>query len=520
MMKKIATIGLALVIVSLVFPTATANKFIMNSNEIPFTLPENGGGMAHCDQKMSDCINMPMPEEDVNVVWHKCDGPGEYGGSKGLGFVSNGEISAASYSGLSNNLIIYDYDGNKLWESGGLLNALACASAPMIDIYGRVIACDNKVVIMVDIYDADGDGKVLEWESNLVEGGLPISPTITEDGTLIIATTNGPVYAYDIQDGSLLAMRYINDNEDGSKTGGFYETINTPSVNGNRVYLSTQFSKDNNPANRRARLYALDIDISAYNSVDRIKPVWYYDFDGPSGASPLIIGDTIYFDGNKSLQKKPFTMAVIDRGEYPELKWKSTIPKPIDSSLARDPRGGFWLVDALGGQLIHQSEEDGSFIETINTDEIIGEYGVHNPCSVITIAGSKNRPILLTSVLALDLTDSSCYVIAVDLSNNNNLLWKVKIYEGPLVTVDFPFGQYPIVMKNNEPRIVFTTIRRGAWSIGSGEEDSEPDSRDISPLKSQSRFPRLAELFTKIFEKIKAPFLKKVLSNFLSEWSR
>ena len=61
MMKKIATIGLALVIVSLVFQTATANKFIMNSNEIPFTLPENGGGMAHCDQKMSDCINMPMP---------------------------------------------------------------------------------------------------------------------------------------------------------------------------------------------------------------------------------------------------------------------------------------------------------------------------------------------------------------------------------------------------------------------------------------------------------------------------
>jgi hypothetical protein len=75
-------------------------------------------------------------------------------------------------------------------------------------------------------------------------------------------------------------------------------------------------------------------------------------------------------------------------------------------------------------------------------------------------------------------------------------------------------------MKNNEPRIVFTTIQRGAWSIGSGEENSEPDSRDTSPLKSQSRFPRLAELFTKIFERIKAPFSKKALSNLLSEWSR
>ena len=51
----------------------------------------------------------------------------------------------------------------------------------------------------------------------------------------------------------------------------------------------------------------------------------------------------------------------------PSLKWKATIPNPIDSSLARDPRGGFWMVDALGGKLIRQSEKDGSFIEIINT---------------------------------------------------------------------------------------------------------------------------------------------------------
>ena len=285
MRKKIAIMCLTLVIISLAYSTSVAKNDI-----IPFQLPENGGGMAHSDQVMSDFINMPIPEENAKVVWHKCDVPGEYGGSKGLGFSSNGEIAAATYSGLSNNLIIYDYDGNILWKSGTLLNALACASAPMVDVYGRVIACDNKVVIMVDTFDIDSDGKILEWESELVDGGLPISPTMTEDRTLIIATTNGPVYAFDIQDGSLLAKRYLDENV--GNEGGYYETINTPCVKGNRIYISTQNSEDTNPANRRARLYALDIDIDCPDFDDRIKTAWYYNFDGPSGASPLTIGDT------------------------------------------------------------------------------------------------------------------------------------------------------------------------------------------------------------------------------------
>ena len=503
---------LTLVLVSLVYPTGVAKD-----DDYPFTLPEEGGAMAHCDQKMSDCINLPIPEENVNVVWQRSDVPGEYAGSKGLGFSSNGKIAAATYSGLYNNLIIYDYDGNILWKSGSLLNALACASAPMVDIYGRVIACDNKVAIMVDPFDIDLDGKILEWESELVDGGLPISPTIIDDGTIVIATTNGPVYAFDALDGTLLAKRYINDNPNGGPEGGFYETINTPSVKGNRLYISTQFSEDQNPANRRARLYAIDIDINAAYE-DRIQIVWYYNFDGPSGASPLLIDDTIYFDGNKSLLKDPFTVAIIDKGSYPEFKWKKPIPKPIDSSLARDPRGGFWIVDALNGQLIRQSEDDGSFIEIINTDEIIDEYGVHNPCSVITICGSKERPILLNAALALDITKSSCYIIAVDLSNNNELIWKTKIYEGGLASVDFPFGQYPIMMKNGEPRIVFTTVRHGAWAIGSGESDEESVSRDTNSVRSQIRFPILYGLFCRIQEKIKSSFLRKGLVSFLSNY--
>ena len=505
MIKKITIIFLMLVLVLLVFSNIGVG--VAKDFEIPFELPENGGGMAHSDLEMSDYINMPVPEEDVKVVWHKSDVPGEFGGSKGLGFSSNGEIAAATYTGLFNNLIIYDYDGNKLWKSGGLLNALACASAPMVDIHGRVIACDNKVVIMVDVFDADSDGKILEWKSALVDGGLPISPTMTEDGTLIIATTAGPVYAFDIQDGSLLAKRYLDENVD---EGGYYETINTPCVKGNRIYISTQYSKDVNPVKRRARLYALDIDLSS-DFDNRIKTAWYYDFDGPSGASPLLIDDTIYFDGNKSLLKKPFTMALVDMGNYSLLKWKVPIPRPIDSSLARDPRGGFWLVDALGGQLIHQSEDDGSFIGIINTDDIIQEYGVHNPCSVITICGSESRPILLTAALSLNPFKASCYVIAVDLENQNTLLWKVKIFEGTLLSIDFPFGQYPVVIKDGEPRIVFTTVRNGAWAIGSGEADDALVSNKATSANSQTS--EVISVKSQINQIITATTLRNEVSN-------
>jgi len=475
-MKKIVAILAVLLMNSVLFAgIATADS------DMDFIIPEIGGAVAHCDLEMSDCINAPIPTGDVEVVWNRCELPGEKAGSKGLGFSSNGKIAAATYTGLRDNLVIYDYDGNHLWSSGRLLNLWACGSAPMVDVHGRVIACDNKVVIMVDPLDVDGDGKILEWKTKLVKGGLPISPVITEDGTLVIATKGGPIYAFDSKDGSLLAYKYLNDNLPArpifeklaklfkrfniENRGGYFETINTPCVNGNRAYVSTQYSKDRFLL-KRARLYAIDIDPGNPNVDERLKTAWYYEFDGPSGASPLLIGNSLYFDGGRSFLGKPKTISITDMGDDYKEEWKSRIPNPIDSSLARDPRGGFWIVDAFGGCLIHQSTEDGSVIEEIDTTVIVDEPGRHKPCSVITMYGNETRPILINAVLSIEGRRSSCYVIAVDLEDNNNLLWKVKISDGKIRSIDFPFGQYPVLLKNGEPRIVFTTVRGGAWAIG------------------------------------------------------
>ena len=115
-------------------------------NNVDFILPEWGGGMAHCDPTLSDYINLPVPKNDIDIIWHRSNLSGERAGSKGNGVAGNGEIVACTYSGFKDNLVIYDYDGNRLWSSGDLLNVYAFFSAPMVDIHGQVIACDNQVV--------------------------------------------------------------------------------------------------------------------------------------------------------------------------------------------------------------------------------------------------------------------------------------------------------------------------------------------------------------------------------------
>ena len=168
------------------------------SNEVDFILPEWGGGMAHSDPTLSDYISLPVPKDNAGILWHRSELSGEKAGAKGNAVSGNGKIAACTFSGEKDNLVIYDYDGNRLWSSGDLLNFYALFSAPMVDIHGQVIACDNHVVIKVDTFDCDNDSKIVEWVSEIPYGGVPFSPVITDDETIVIATDRGPVYAYNI----------------------------------------------------------------------------------------------------------------------------------------------------------------------------------------------------------------------------------------------------------------------------------------------------------------------------------
>jgi len=421
-------------------------------------LPEQGCPMAHCDPQLSDLVHLPAPTGEVSEIWHRNDLPSERAGSRqGLGCSGNGVIVACTYSGMSDNLVVYDYDGNRLWSSGEALNANAYTSAPLVYANGDVVACDNTRVIRFD------NAGQLVWSASLQAGGVPISPVITESGVLILATFGGPIYALDSSDGTMLGHLYVRKDQNDP---GFFETLNTPAVRGNRLYVSTQHQVDGIPdSDNLAWLVAIDVDPAAPTVDDRLKVAWHYEFGGQSGASPLIIGRTIYFDGDRpapGTEKAPHIFAVSDNGTSPVELWRKRALSKMNASFARDPRpaGGFWTYSLLSPWLIRLHQLSGRVMQAIDVDNLLGEEGRHIPRSAMTIAGTDAEPVMI--ILATALNSGATYVIAVNLMSHA-LVWKVEVTD---IAWAFTAGQFPIVMQNGVPRVVFTTFNAGARAIG------------------------------------------------------
>ena len=71
----------------------------------------------------------------------------------------------------------------------------------MVDINDRVVACDRTKIILVNA--SNHDDPYVEWISSIPEG-IPVSPAIVENRTIILPAINGLLYVYDL-DGKLLA---------------------------------------------------------------------------------------------------------------------------------------------------------------------------------------------------------------------------------------------------------------------------------------------------------------------------
>lgn len=64
----------------------STSMHVCANDDPPFTLPDKGCYMAHCDPCQSDNNFMPIPEKNVGVVWYHRDLAGEQMGTLGLGF--------------------------------------------------------------------------------------------------------------------------------------------------------------------------------------------------------------------------------------------------------------------------------------------------------------------------------------------------------------------------------------------------------------------------------------------------
>jgi outer membrane protein assembly factor BamB len=257
----------------------------------------------------------------------------------------------------------------------------------MVDIFNRVVACDNEKIILVNA--SNPDDVQVEWITNLTLG-LTFSPTIVENKTIILPTNRGFLYAFNVSNGQLLAKLKLWDNSstqpfygirkmnwsdfftilfnlldcpyhynssshmiewdstvpygimpvnpvnpvffDGSimfitnrdgvvtavdmttwsiiasnaiatpeliSNGSYYTTKNSACVKGNKVFLVTERTKPGYEAwnNTLGRLYAIEVKSDPTNESVSLIETWNYSFNGSSEASPILINDTIFFDG-------------------------------------------------------------------------------------------------------------------------------------------------------------------------------------------------------------------------------
>lgn len=409
-------------------------------------LPGAGCPMAHCDPRMSDNVRLVPPRDPAASIIAHDPIPG--GSGKGLGCSSNGTIAVCSYASLAgDNVVAYGPNGTRLWTSGQRLGPTAYTSAPIVFQNGSVIAADQNNVIR---FDPQGQ---VAW-SKPMPGGAPISPVLTKSGAVILATVGGPISAYTAGTGDFIGSTVINGDADPTQV---YDTVNTPCVVGNRIYVSAQL-RDGDVG----RLVALD-----FNPADATQPfriAWSFYFGGPSGASPTCIGDTVYFDGFSRIPgrpKNPFIFAVRDEGTKGTLVWRKPVVNPVPASFAWDPRGGFWVIGTGFEKIQLHSIKTGEVVDSFSVTDLLDDGISYLPASALSIAGTAEQPVMIFG--AVDRLNIKSWVFAVDLQSRT-VLWKVNLC--PNFGLEKTAGQFPIVHDGEgNPTVVFTGWSSGAFFV-------------------------------------------------------
>ncbi len=431
----------------LAFHLASLPAILPAQTLIPFVPAPSGCAMAHCDDQMNDLVRMAPPTSSgVAIISHDTASPGK---GLGLGCSSNGILAACTYNNpAGDNLVFYTADGARIWSSGSLLDQNTWASAPLINASGDVIATDD-----VHIVRLNSSGTVL-WSTPLPVVAIPISPVTNASGSILFGTKNGPVSAFDSTTGNLVGSIYVQNATGGSN---YFDTINTPCVRGNRFYLSMQLTND--PANTGA---LVAIDLNTGNTANPLTVAWMFLFGGPSGASPLCVGNTLYFDGASVLPGQPPNpqiFAVQDEGLSSKLLWNVTVPDPVPANMALDPRGGFWSLFTGYSGVNRYNGQTGAVIQSLNVTNLVGDPTPNYPYSAITMAGTAADPVMLLGTVSKN--GLSSYVIAIDLPTNA-LLWKVNI--DPSQGADSAPSQFPIVLDpSGNPVVVFAGRFSGAY---------------------------------------------------------
>lgn len=430
----------------------------------PFVLPDVGCPMAHCDSRMSDQVRALVPSVGQLVRMDPAPSGSE---NYGLGCSSNGRLAACTVRvdpAVQPNLVVYDADGRRIWDDGGLLGGTAWMSVPLVGTDSTVVAADRDHVLRADPLT----GRVL-WMSAKPDPGDPISPVPAgSDGSLLfIATAPGgdgvaEMSVWDLPSGALLAHMPLVD----AATGRRYVTRNTPATRGNRVYVLAEAESD--PGD--GRLVAIDLCASSdCGGRGQMSIRWTFSFRGPSGASPLVIGTRIYFDGRPTLRSGRM-FGLTDRGSSPRLLWQRDFSSKIMASAAQDPRGGLWLAAVdTSHKLLRLNGDTGQMDQQVVLSDVLGldpGYRPNGPRSIYRSAAGQ--PVLLVGLSHPDGIDLPTYVAAIDVGTapTGTALWSLPLLvDGEAYTAagrQFPVVENPAGAR----RVVFPGWRSGVYFIG------------------------------------------------------
>jgi len=419
--------------------------------------------MAHCDARLSDATNTMSP---ANVNFSKV--VSTLGNNGALGCTSDTHVVACTSKANSpqnSYLVVYDADGNRIWDDGGQLGSSANGSAPLLGSDGTLIAVDAKTILR-----ANPTTNTILWKSQKPDGGVPISPVLVgaRQSMVLLATNSSPmagqgaeVSVWDSATGALLAHQALVD----PVTGIRYVTVNTVAVRGNRAYIVTNAENDDTDG----RLYAVDVcEAADCGAPGTLSIKWHFDFVGPSQASPLLIGSRLFFDGTPPPARGRF-MAVDDLGTAPALVWSKVFSTRFVSAAAQDPRGGLWVYPLGSTHLFRLNQGNGNIDQSIILGSVLGIAPDYEPASCVSVSSSTAGAVVLTfgTFLRAQAASTPSFVAAVDVSSSSagTALWKYQV--AALSTNNRTGGQFPIAISpTGKRRVAFVGISRSTFFIG------------------------------------------------------
>jgi hypothetical protein len=295
-----------------------------------------------------------------------------------------------------------------------------------------------------------------------------------------VLTAAAPVTVFNGTTGAVVGSTYLYQT---GNSGPYYATINTPCVNNgsypNRLYVITALANDQT----QGALWALDIDPTNLSSP--ITPAWSLVMHGPSGASPLCVGNNVYFDGAGILPGDNVGTTIFgvqDNGTSGAFLFQQALgagTQKVTCNFALDPRsvGGFWHQIQYDPKIYHRDYNTGNLIESINVGTLLTAFGAppstYWQAGIFTTYGTVTQPFLMLPEAAYPAkTGGPGYLAMLDIAAQH-LVWAVPLAGTDTAAFDSPGGDAALVLDSNQnPVIVMSGKQSAAYFITNGGPDS------------------------------------------------